>query len=93
MSFGGPEGPADVDAISRHVTQGAQIPRERLARRWRTNYDPIRGREGPINAQNRALNRKARGRSSAAHGPALPVLLRQPQLAPVRPPTQSVRNA
>jgi ferrochelatase len=53
LSFGGPEGPADVVPFLRNVTRGRGVPDERLAEVAR-HYDHFGG-VSPINAQNRAL--------------------------------------
>jgi ferrochelatase len=70
MSFGGPEGPADVMPFLERVTQGRNIPRERLLE-VAHHYDQFGG-VSPINAQNRALI-AALEAELGAHGPALPV--------------------
>ena len=70
MSFGGPEGPADVMPFLERVTQGRNIPRERLLE-VAHHYDQFGG-VSPINAQNRALI-QALEAELAANGPALPV--------------------
>jgi len=53
MSFGGPEGPADVMPFLEHVTAGRNVPRERLAE-VAVHYEHFGG-ISPINSQNRAL--------------------------------------
>ena len=53
LSFGGPEGPADVMPFLENVTQGRSIPRDRLAE-VAEHYHHFGG-VSPINAQNRAL--------------------------------------
>jgi ferrochelatase len=53
LSFGGPEGPADVMPFLENVTRGRGIPRERLLA-VAEHYDAVGGRS-PINDQNRAL--------------------------------------
>jgi ferrochelatase len=70
MSFGGPEGPADVMPFLVRVTQGRNIPRERLLE-VAHHYEQFGG-VSPINAQNRALI-KALEAELKANGPALPV--------------------
>jgi ferrochelatase len=70
MSFGGPEGPADVMPFLERVTHGRNIPRERLLE-VAHHYDQFGG-VSPINAQNRALI-KALEAELAADGPHLPV--------------------
>lgn len=70
MSFGGPEGPADVMPFLERVTQGRNIPRERLLE-VAHHYDRFGG-VSPINGQNRALI-AALAAELAAQGPALPI--------------------
>jgi protoporphyrin/coproporphyrin ferrochelatase len=70
MSFGGPEGPDDVVPFLERVTQGRNIPRERLLE-VAHHYDQFGG-VSPINAQNRALI-AALEAELRAHGPSLPV--------------------
>ncbi len=53
LSFGGPEGPADVLPFLRNVTRGRGVPDERLAA-VAEHYDHFGG-VSPINAQNREL--------------------------------------
>ena len=53
LSFGGPEGPADVIPFLENVTRGRGVPPERLAE-VAEQYDRFGG-ISPINAQNRAL--------------------------------------
>jgi ferrochelatase len=53
VSFGGPEEPDDVVPFLRNVTQGKDIPDERLEEVGRHYYD--RGGRSPINDQNREL--------------------------------------
>ncbi len=53
LSFGGPEGPADVLPFLENVTRGRGIPRERLLG-VAEHYDAVGGKS-PINDQNRAL--------------------------------------
>jgi protoporphyrin/coproporphyrin ferrochelatase len=53
VSFGGPEGPADVLPFLENVTRGRGIPRERLLD-VAEHYDAVGG-VSPINAQNRSL--------------------------------------
>ena len=60
LSFGGPEGPDDVMPFLRNVTRGRGIPEERLDE-VAQHYLRLGG-ISPINAQNRALIRGARGR-------------------------------
>jgi protoporphyrin/coproporphyrin ferrochelatase len=70
MSFGGPEGPADVMPFLERVTQGRNIPRERLLE-VAHHYDQFGG-VSPINAQNRALIRALEAELKT-NGPDLPV--------------------
>src|SRR5258707_9306920 len=70
MSFGGPEGPADVMPFLENVTHGRNIPRERLLE-VAHHYDQFGG-VSPISAQNRALIAALEAELSA-HGPQLPV--------------------
>ncbi len=53
VSFGGPEGPDDVEPFLKNVTQGKNVPPERLAEVAR-HYELFNG-VSPINTQNRAL--------------------------------------
>jgi ferrochelatase len=53
LSFGGPEGPADVLPFLRNVTRGRGVPDERLAE-VAAHYEYFGG-VSPINDQNRAL--------------------------------------
>jgi len=53
VSFGGPEGPADVLPFLENVTRGRNVPRERLLD-VAHHYD-LFGGVSPINAQNREL--------------------------------------
>jgi ferrochelatase len=70
MSFGGPEGPDEVMPFLERVTQGRNIPRERLLE-VAHHYDQFGG-VSPINAQNRALI-AALEAELKANGPDLPV--------------------
>jgi protoporphyrin/coproporphyrin ferrochelatase len=70
LSFGGPEGPADVMPFLRNVVRGRDVPDERLAA-VAEHYRHFGG-VSPINAQNRALLAAIRT-ELAAHGPDLPV--------------------
>lgn len=53
VSFGGPEGPADVMPFLENVTRGRGVPRQRLLEVAK-NYESFGG-VSPINAHNRAL--------------------------------------
>ena len=70
MSFGGPEGPADVVPFLENVTRGRNIGKDRLLE-VAHHYERFGG-VSPINGQNRALI-DALERELAAHGPRLPV--------------------
>jgi ferrochelatase len=72
LSFGGPEGPADVLPFLENVTRGRNVPPERL-REVARHYEAFGG-VSPLNAQNRTLVR-ALTAELAAHGPRLPVYL------------------
>ncbi len=81
LSFGGPEGPADVLPFLENVTRGRGIPRERLLD-VAEHYDAVGG-VSPINGQNRSLLAALRAELKAARtGPAGRV--GQPQLGAVR---------
>jgi ferrochelatase len=71
LSFGGPEGPADVVPFLENVTRGRGIPAARLAEVGRHYLEVFDG-VSPLNAQCREL-RAALEAELAAHGPALPV--------------------
>jgi ferrochelatase len=70
VSFGGPEGPADVMPFLENVTKGRGVPRERLAEVAR-HYDAFGG-VSPINEQCRDLL-AAIGKDFAAAGLDLPL--------------------
>lgn len=70
MSFGGPEGPADVMPFLENVTRGRNVPRERLLE-VAHHYERFGG-VSPINGQNRALIAGLE-RELAAHNLRLPV--------------------
>lgn len=72
LSFGGPEGPADVLPFLENVTRGRNVPPERV-REVAEHYTAFGG-VSPINAQNRTLVRALEA-ELALHGPALPVYL------------------
>jgi len=70
VSFGGPEGPADVDSFLDNVFRGLRVPPETkalIAKR----YEHVGG-VSPINAHTRAFI-KALQLELDAHGPALPI--------------------
>ena len=70
VSFGGPEGPADVMPFLENVTRGRGVPRERLAE-VAHHYDRFGG-VSPLNQQCRDLL-AAIGKDFAASGLDLPV--------------------
>jgi ferrochelatase len=70
LSFGGPEGPADVLPFLENVVRGRGVPRERLLA-VAEHYHHFGG-VSPINAQNRELL-AAVGADLAAHGIELPL--------------------
>lgn len=70
LSFGGPEGPADVMPFLERVTSGRGVPRERLLE-VAHHYDHFGG-VSPINQLNRELIDRVRARLETA-GIALPV--------------------
>ena len=70
VSFGGPEGPLEVDPFLANVTAGREIPAERLAAVAR-QYQHFGG-VSPLNAQCRRLRTALAGRLAAA-GQDLPV--------------------
>ncbi len=71
VSFGGPEGPADVMPFLERVTRGRGIPRERLEAV--SHHYLALGGVSPINAQNRQLLRTLRTELDA-RGIDLPLL-------------------
>jgi ferrochelatase len=70
VSFGGPEGPADVMPFLENVLRGRNVPRARLEE-VAEHYNHFDGKS-PINDQNRALI-KALEELLAQSGPKLPV--------------------
>ena len=70
VSFGGPEGPADVDSFLDNVFRGLRVPAETKAHIAK-RYEQVGG-VSPINAHTRAFI-KALQRELDAHGPALPI--------------------
>ena len=70
VSFGGPEGPADVLPFLENVLRGKNVPRQRLLE-VAEHYRHFGG-VSPLNAQNRALV-AALEQELAAHGLSLPV--------------------
>jgi ferrochelatase len=71
LSFGGPDGPADVLPFLANVTRGRGIPEERLLE-VAEHYTAVGGKS-PINDQNRALLRELRV-ELACRGVNLPVV-------------------
>jgi len=70
VSFGGPEGPADVDSFLDNVFRGLRVPPETKAEIAK-RYEHVGG-VSPINAHTRAFI-KALQLELDAHGPALPI--------------------
>jgi len=70
VSFGGPEGPADVDSFLDNVFRGLRVPPETKAQIAK-RYEQVGG-VSPINAHTRAFI-KALQLELDAHGPALPI--------------------
>lgn len=70
VSFGGPEGPADVMPFLQNVLRGRNVPAQRLAEV--AHHYELFGGVSPINAQNRALIDALR-RELEAHGIRLPI--------------------
>ncbi len=70
VSFGGPEGMADVMPFLENVTRGRGIPRERLEEV--AHHYELFGGVSPINGQNRALIAALRAELDA-HGIGLPI--------------------
>jgi len=70
VSFGGPEGPDDVQPFLENVTRGRSVPKERL-REAASHYEHFGG-VSPLPAQCRALVAAVR-EDLVRHGPDLPV--------------------
>src|SRR5512139_2927300 len=70
VSFGGPEGPDDVQPFLENVTRGRSVPKERL-RKAASQYEHFGG-VSPLPAQCRALVAAVR-EELVRHGPDLPV--------------------
>jgi ferrochelatase len=70
VSFGGPDGPADVLPFLENVLRGRNVPRERMLE-VAQHYDHFGGKS-PINEQNRQLI-AALTTELQAHGPPLPI--------------------
>jgi ferrochelatase len=84
MSFGGPEGPADVVPFLENVTRGRNVSRDRLLQ-VAHHYERFGG-VSPINDQNRALI-GALERELETHGPRLPVYFGNRNWHPFLPDT------
>ena len=82
VSFGGPEGMADVMPFLENVTRGRGIPRERLE--TVAHHYELFGGVSPINGQNRALIAALRAELDA-HGIALPIYFGNRNWAPFLP--------
>src|SRR5580658_536806 len=70
VSFGGPEGPDDVEPFLENVLRGRQVPRERM-QQVAAHYLEFGG-VSPLNAHNRALVEALRAALAAQHA-GLPV--------------------
>ncbi len=70
VSFGGPEGPADVMPFLENVLRGKNVPRERMLE-VAEHYQHFGG-ISPLNAQNRGLIAALQAELDA-HGPHLPI--------------------
>ena len=91
VSFGGPEGMADVLPFLENVTRGRGVPRERLEEVAR-HYE-LFGGVSPINEQNRALIAALREELDA-HDIALPIYFGNRNWAPFLPdPLAELRDA
>jgi ferrochelatase len=84
LSFGGPEGMADVMPFLENVLRGRNVPRERMLE-VAGHYAQFGG-VSPINSQNRALI-AALEAELAAHGPVLPVYWGNRNWHPLLPDT------
>lgn len=84
VSFGGPEGPADVDSFLDNVFRGLRVPPETKAR-IAERYEHVGG-VSPINAHTRAFI-KALQLELDAHGPALPIYWGNRNWHPLLPDT------
>ncbi len=84
VSFGGPDGPADVMPFLENVLRGRNVPRERMLE-VAGHYNRFGGKS-PINEANRALLAAVRD-ELAAHGPALPVYWGNRNWHPLLPDT------
>jgi protoporphyrin/coproporphyrin ferrochelatase len=84
VSFGGPEGPADVDSFLENVFRGLRVSDEtkaRIAQRYQ-----LFGGVSPLNAHTRAFI-KALQLTLDAHGPALPIYWGNRNWHPLLPDT------
>jgi ferrochelatase len=84
VSFGGPEGPADVDSFLDNVFRGLRVPPETKAHIAK-RYEQVGG-VSPINAHTRAFI-KALQLELDAHGPALPIYWGNRNWHPLLPDT------
>ena len=84
VSFGGPEGPADVDSFLDNVFRGLRVPAETKAHIAK-RYEHVGG-VSPINAHTRAFI-KALQLELDAHGPALPIYWGNRNWHPLLPDT------
>jgi ferrochelatase len=84
VSFGGPEGPADVDSFLDNVFRGLRVPPETKAHVAK-RYEQVGG-VSPINAHTRAFI-KALQLELDAHGPALPIYWGNRNWHPLLPDT------
>ncbi len=84
VSFGGPEGPADVDSFLDNVFRGLRVPPETKAHIAK-RYEHVGG-VSPINAHTRAFI-KALQLELDAHGPALPIYWGNRNWHPLLPDT------
>jgi ferrochelatase len=84
VSFGGPDGPADVIPFLENVLRGRNVPRERMLA-VAEHYHHFGGRS-PINDQNRQLIAAIEG-ELATHGPHLPVYWGNRNWHPLLPDT------
>ena len=85
VSFGGPEGPADVMPFLENVLRGRNVPRERMLA-VAEHYDHFGG-VSPINAQNRALIAALQRELAANDGPKLPIYFGNRNWHPLLPDT------
>src|ERR1044072_7788520 len=84
VSFGGPEGPADVLPFLENVLRGKNVPRERMLA-VAEHYEHFGG-ISPLNAQNRQLA-PALESALAAQGPLLPIYWGNRNWHPLLPDT------